>query len=322
MPQDLVPLRRSPRGANAKAALPRPDWLRVTVRDQHTFSEVGSLLDGLGLNTVCREARCPNIWECWGAHKTATFMILGDVCTRACRYCSVTSGKPKGPPDAQEPERVAEAVVRLDLLHVVLTSVDRDDLPDKGAGHFVATLQAIKARKPEARIEVLIPDFGGDWHALEAVLDARPDIVDHNTETVPRLYRRMRSRGVYPRTLELLERAHRYRVRHNAPMRTKTGIMLGLGESTDELLATMDDLRAVHCDVLTLGQYLQPTPKHTPIVRYYSPEEFAVLKDQAMAKGFLHCESGPLVRSSYHAHEHMPGRPNALHTAPQGEALA
>ena len=284
----------------------RPAWLRVVVQDTGTYDEVGRLLDGLKLNTVCREARCPNIWECWGQHKTATFMILGDTCTRACRYCAVKSGRPEGPPDAEEPEHVAEAVARLQLDHVVITSVDRDDLADKGAGHFAATIAAVRARRPKARIEVLIPDFLGDPDALQLVLDARPEIVDHNTETVPSLFRRYRSRGKYDVTLQVLERAHRYRERTGAAMRTKTGIMLGLGETREELLRTMDDLRRVHVDVLTLGQYLRPTIKHAPIVRYVAPEEFADLKQEALARGFLHCESGPLVRSSYHAHEHMP----------------
>lgn len=297
------------RRSSKKAALPRPDWMRVVVQDVDTFSEVGALLDGLKLNTVCREARCPNIWECWGQHKTATFMILGDVCTRACRYCSVTSGRPDGPPDADEPARVAEAVVRLGLKHVVITSVDRDDLPDYGAGHFVQTIQAIRARAADARIEVLIPDFMGDATAMDALLAARPEIVDHNTETVPRLYKRMRSRGDYARTLAVLAQADAYRRKHNLAMRTKTGIMVGLGEKWDELLATMDDLRAINCDVLTLGQYLKPTGKHVAIDRYYTPDEFAQLKAEAYARGFLHCESGPLVRSSYHAHEHMPPVP-------------
>lgn len=305
MGQDLVKL-GGRREQHAHNRATRPAWLRVVVQDTSTFDEVGGLLHGLKLNTVCEEARCPNIWECWGKHKTATFMILGDVCTRNCRYCSVKSGRPEGPPDADEPERVAEAVVRLKLDHVVITSVDRDDLPDKGAGHFARTIAAIRARRPAARIEVLIPDFLGDAAALQVVLDARPEIVDHNTETVPRLFRRYRSRGKYPVTLEVLRQADAYRRRTGASMRTKTGIMLGLGETREEVLQVMDDLRAVHCDVLTLGQYLNPTSTHAPIVRYVTPDEFADLKREAMARGFLHCESGPLVRSSYHAHEHMP----------------
>lgn len=284
----------------------RPDWLRVKVQDTHTYRDVRRLLDGLGLHTVCEEARCPNIWECWGQHRTATFMILGDVCTRACRYCSVTSGRPKGPPDAEEPDRVGQAVARLALRHAVVTSVDRDDLPDRGAGHFVATIEAIRRHAPGCRIEVLIPDFLGGPTSLRQVLEARPEVLDHNTETVPRLYRRMRSRGLYRRTLEVLAQADAYRHAEQVAMTTKTGLMMGLGEEMDEVLAVMDDLRAVNCDVLTLGQYLRPTAKHAPIARYVTPDEFAQLKVEGLARGFKHVESGPLVRSSYHAHEHVP----------------
>lgn len=284
----------------------RPEWLRVQVRDSDTYRDVGKLLEGLSLNTVCEEARCPNIWECWGQHRTATFMILGDMCTRNCRYCSVKSGRPDGPPDANEPQNVAEAVRRLGLRHTVITSVDRDDLPDYGAGHFVATIRAVRNTTPECRIEVLIPDFMGDEQALELLLASAPDIVDHNTETVPRLFRKYRSKGVYARTLEVLARTDAWRRTHKVAMTTKTGLMLGLGETFEEILAVMDDLRKVNCDVLTLGQYLNPTVKHAKIQRYYTPDEFAELKREAMARGFLHCESGPLVRSSYHAHEHVP----------------
>ena len=284
----------------------RPPWLRIKVTDTETYRDVGKLLDGLGLHTVCEEARCPNIWECWGKHRTATFMILGDVCTRNCRYCSVTSGRPAAPPDPAEPENVAEAVKRLGLTHAVVTSVDRDDLPDFGAGHFVATIEAIRRRQPGCRIEVLIPDFGGDAASLRKVLDARPEILDHNTETVPRLFRRMRSRGVYARTLEVLRQADAYRHETGAAMTTKTGVMVGLGESIEELLQVMDDLRGVNCDVLTLGQYLNPTKKHAPIARFYTPDEFAELRAAGLARGFRHVEAGPLVRSSYHAHEHVP----------------
>lgn len=284
----------------------RPEWLRVKVLDTETYRDVGKLLSGLKLNTVCEDARCPNIWECWGKHKTATFMILGDVCTRACRYCSVTSGRPKEGPDPEEPANVAEAVVRLGLTHAVVTSVDRDDLPDYGAGHFKATIEAIRARQPGCRIEVLIPDFMGDAAALKIVLDAHPEILDHNTETVPRLFRKFRSKGVYKTTLELIRRAHEYREATGAAMTTKSGVMCGLGESIEELLQVMDDLREHNCDVLTLGQYLNPTKKHAPIDRYYTPEEFAFLKEEGLKRGFLHVESGPLVRSSYHAHEHVP----------------
>jgi lipoic acid synthetase len=306
MAEQLVQLGQKKRPERHMQAGPRPAWLRVVVRDTDTYRDVGSLLTGLSLNTVCEEARCPNIWECWGAHKTATFMILGDTCTRNCRYCSVKSGRPDGPPDAEEPANVAEAVVRLGLRHAVITSVDRDDLDDKGSGHFVRVIETIRARSPQTKIEVLIPDFLGDPQALVRVLEARPDVLDHNTETVPRLYRKYRSRGRYPRTLEVLQQADAYRRSSGVPMRTKTGMMLGLGETLDEVVAVMDDLRAVNCDVLTLGQYLNPTSKHAPVVRYVTPEEFAYLREEAMKRGFLHCESGPLVRSSYHAHEHVP----------------
>lgn len=299
---ELVQLGVPKTGVDAR----RPPWLRVKVTDTETYRDVGKLLHGLNLNTVCEDARCPNIWECWGKHQTATFMILGDVCTRNCRYCSVASGRPAGPPDPQEPENVAEAVVRLGLTYAVITSVDRDDLPDYGAGHFVETMAAIRRRKPECRIEVLIPDFLGNEDALLKLLDGRPEILDHNTETVPRLYKKLRSGGKYERVLWLLERSDRYRREHNIAMATKTGIMVGLGETKEELLSVMDDLRKVNCDVLTLGQYLNPTKKHAQIDRFYTPEEFAELKEEGLKRGFKHVESGPLVRSSYHAHEHVP----------------
>jgi lipoic acid synthetase len=299
---DLVQLGIAKQGAAAR----RPPWLRIKVQDTETYRNVGKLLAGLKLNTVCEEARCPNIWECWGKHQTATFMILGEVCTRACRYCSVISGRPDGPPDPQEPQNVAEAVARLKLTHAVITSVDRDDLEDYGATHFVHTIEAIRARTPGCRIEVLIPDFMGDWRALDILLNAQPEIVDHNTETVPRLFRRMRSKGVYARTLELLQRADAHRQKNGIGMTTKSGVMVGLGETKEELLQVMDDLRGVQCDVLTVGQYLNPTKKHAKIDRYYTPEEFVELKEAALQRGFKHVESGPLVRSSYHAHEHVP----------------
>lgn len=296
-------------GPKPHSGMRRPEWLRVKVRDTDTYREVGRLLEGLELNTVCEEARCPNIWECWGQHRTATFMILGDVCTRNCRYCSVTTGRPAAPPDPAEPERVAEAVRRLGLAHAVITSVDRDDLADRGAGHFVDTIRAIRATAPKCRIEVLIPDFMGEHEHLEKVLEARPEILDHNTETVPRLYRRMRPKGKYQRALDILRWSDAYRRETGAAMTTKTGLIMGLGETPEEVLQVMDDLREVDCDVLTLGQYLRPTNStvHVPIDRYYTPDEFAWLKEEALARGFKHCESGPLVRSSYHAHEHVPG---------------
>jgi lipoic acid synthetase len=251
----------------------------------------------LQLHTVCEEAQCPNIGECWN-HGTATFMILGDVCTRSCSYCAVAHGRPAAV-DTAEPERVAHAIHTLDLNYVVITSVDRDDLADGGAAIFAATIRETRARLPHCRIEVLIPDFQGNEAALQTVLDARPDILNHNTETVPRLYRMARSGGRYSRTLELLARSRRY-----APaIPTKTGLMVGLGEEHEELIDTLKDLRGVDCEILTIGQYLRPTAAHAPMVRYYHPDEFRELKAIALELGFVHVESGPLVRSSYHAHE-------------------
>jgi lipoic acid synthetase len=276
---------------------PKPDWLKVRAPGSPSYTRLKGLIRGLNLHTVCEEAQCPNIGECWN-HGTATFMILGDVCTRACSYCAVSHGRP-AQVDAGEPVRVADAIRTLDLDYVVITSVDRDDLADGGASIFAETVRATRARLPECRIEVLIPDFRGNEAALKTVLDARPDILNHNTETVPRLYRMARSGGRYARTLELLDRARRY-----APdIPTKTGLMVGLGEEHDELMATFRDLRNVGCGILTVGQYLRPTAQHAPMVRYYHPDEFAELKRVALDMGFVHVESGPLVRSSYHAHE-------------------
>jgi len=277
--------------------LPKPDWLKVRAPGSPSYQRLKGLMRDLNLHTVCEEARCPNIGECW-AHGTATFMILGDVCTRACAYCAVAHGRP-GSVDTQEPARVADAIRTLDLTYVVITSVNRDDLDDGGASIFAATIRETRARSPECRIEVLIPDFQGDEHALRAVLDAQPDVVNHNTETVPRLYRMARSGGRYARTIELLTRSRRY-----APhIPTKTGLMVGLGEEHDELVAMFKDLREAGCEILTVGQYLRPTAAHAPIVRYYHPDEFIALKQIALDLGFVHVESGPLVRSSYHAHE-------------------
>jgi lipoic acid synthetase len=276
---------------------PKPDWLKVRAPGSSSYLRLKAIMRNLGLHTVCEEARCPNIGECWH-HGTATFMILGDVCTRACSYCAVEHGRP-APLDAAEPERVARAIEALGLSYVVITSVDRDDLPDGGAAAFAETIRQTRSRLPGCRIEVLIPDFQGSEEALRTVLDAAPDVLNHNTETVPRLYRAARSGGRYPRTLELLARARTY-----APhIATKTGLMVGLGETHDELAATFADLRGVDCQILTIGQYLRPTPAHAPMARYYHPDEFQALKALALDLGFVHVESGPLVRSSYHAHE-------------------
>jgi lipoic acid synthetase len=280
---------------------PKPEWLKVRAPGSETYRRLKELMRQLELHTVCEEAHCPNIGECWD-YGTATFMILGDVCTRACGYCAVGHGRPAAV-DPAEPARVGNAVDHLGLSYVVITSVDRDDLPDGGASIFAETINAVRQRRPDTRIEVLIPDFRGDPAALQTVLDARPDVINHNTETVPRLYRRARSGGRYERTLELLDRARTY-----APhIPTKSGLMVGLGEDRDELLTTLIDLRRVGCSILTIGQYLQPTREHLPIARYYHPDEFRELKSYALDIGFSHVESGPLVRSSYHAREQADG---------------
>jgi lipoyl synthase len=276
---------------------PKPEWLKVKAPGSPNYLRLKELMRGLSLHTVCEEARCPNIGECWH-HGTATFMILGDVCTRACGYCAVAHGKP-ATLDLDEPARVGDAVGVLALSYVVITSVDRDDLPDGGASIFAETIRQTRARRPDCRIEVLIPDFQGQAEPLHAVLDAGPDVLNHNTETVPRLYRKARSGGRYRRTLELLARAKAY-----APhIPTKTGVMVGLGEEIEELVAVFKDLRGVGVDILTIGQYLRPTDSHLAMVRYYHPDEFSELKRIALELGFGHVESGPLVRSSYHAHE-------------------
>jgi lipoic acid synthetase len=276
---------------------PKPTWLKVRAPGSENYLRLKELMRGLKLHTVCEEAHCPNIGECWH-HGTATFMIMGDVCTRACGYCNVTHGAPLTlNPD--EPENLARAVDALGLSYVVVTSVDRDDLPDFGAGVFAETIRAIHRRRPDCRVEVLIPDFQGQEAALRAVLEAEPDILNHNTETVPRLYRIARPGGRYPRALELLDRARRW----SPEIPTKTGIMVGLGETTDEVIDVLRDLRKVDVQILTIGQYLRPSLAHLPMERYYAPEEFRELKRIALDLGFGHVESGPLVRSSYHAHE-------------------
>ncbi len=280
---------------------PKPEWLKVRAPGSPNYIRLKHLMGGLRLNTVCQEAHCPNIGECWH-HGTATFMILGDVCTRACGFCAVAHGRPAGL-DTDEPARVARAVAEMALRYVVLTSVDRDDLEDGGAGIFAETIRQIRASRPDVRIEVLIPDFQGKEPSLRTVLDAGPDVLNHNTETVPRLYRVARPGGRYPRTLELLERARAY-----APdIPTKSGLMVGLGEEWDEVVATLADLHEVGCGILTIGQYLSPSAAHLPVVRYYHPDEFEMLKAIALGMGFGHVESGPLVRSSYHAHEQADG---------------
>jgi lipoic acid synthetase len=280
-----------------RAREPKPAWLKVRAPGSENYLRLKGVMKELKLHTVCEEARCPNIGECWH-HGTATFMILGDVCTRACAYCAVAHGKPNVL-DLAEPARVADAVERMALRHAVITSVDRDDLRDGGAFIFAETIRRTRERMPGCRIEVLIPDFQGSESSLHTVLDAGPDVLNHNIETVPRLYRMARSGGKYARSLELLERSRG----HRPSIATKTGMMVGLGEEIDEVVAVFDDLRGAGVSILTIGQYLRPTPKHAPMVRYYHPDEFAELKRLALARGFVHVESGPLVRSSYHAHE-------------------
>ena len=279
--------------------VPKPEWLKVRAPGSENYHRLKGLMRTLGLHTVCEEANCPNIGECWH-HGTATFMILGDTCTRSCGYCNVIHGTPKAP-DSLEPANVASAIQAMGLAHVVITSVDRDDLADFGAGHFARTITETRTRIPECGIEVLIPDFKGDEAALHTVLDARPDIVNHNIETVPRMYRMARPGGRYDRALQLLDRSRTY-----APdIPTKSGLMVGLGEEWDELVRTLGDLRSVGCQIVTIGQYLRPSLANLPMSRYYTPAEFAELKRLGIELGFGHVESGPLVRSSYHAHEQV-----------------
>ncbi|MBX6772176.1 MAG: lipoyl synthase [Chloroflexi bacterium] len=286
-------------GVQPIPVLPRPDWLRVRFPTGPNYLDLKNIIRSRSLHTVCEEAHCPNIGECW-EHRTATLMILGRICTRACRFCAVTTGLPVGVDEA-EPERVAEAVDEMGLRHAVITSVARDDLPDGGARIFAETIRAIRRRRPSCSVEVLIPDFGGSEEALRIVMDARPDILNHNIETVRRLQRKVRARAFYERSLEVLRRA-----KEMVPdALTKSGMMLGLGETREEIREALRDLRAVGCDIVTIGQYLQPSPFHLPIVRYVPPAEFAEIKAEGMAMGFRHVEAGPLVRSSYHAHEQV-----------------
>ena len=286
----------APRPA-ASAPQRKPEWLKVKAPGGPNYGQVKRMMRELGLHTVCEEAHCPTVGECW-EHKAATFMILGDVCTRNCAYCAVAHGTP-APLDEAEPVRLAEAVARMGLRHVVITSVDRDDLPHGGAEIFARSISEIRRRLPAASVEVLIPDFKGDAEALRIVVDARPDILNHNLETIERLYRIARPGGRYPRALELLRRA-----RALAPdLRTKSGIICGLGEEWEELLTAMRDLRAQDVEILTLGQYLRPSTDHLPVARWYTPAEFAELRRLGLAMGYRHVEAGPLVRSSYHAWE-------------------
>jgi lipoic acid synthetase len=271
----------------------RPPWLKVKVPLGENYARLKGLMDGQRLHTVCEEARCPNMGECWNAG-TATFMILGDVCTRSCGFCAVKTGRPSVL-DTDEPYRVAEAIKAMNIRHAVITSVNRDELPDGGASIFAETIRQARKVNPNVRIEVLIPDFRGVEWALRLVIDERPDILNHNIETVPRLYPVVRPQAKYPRSLELINRAHA------RGMNTKSGMMLGLGEEYDEVIQVMHDLREQQCDILTLGQYLQPTKEHLPVIRYVEPAEFSHFREAGLSMGYRHVESGPLVRSSYHA---------------------
>ncbi|OAB39442.1 lipoyl synthase [Paenibacillus macquariensis subsp. defensor] len=274
----------------------KPDWIKIKLTTGDNYQEIKSMMRSKTLHTVCEEARCPNIYECW-ANRTATFMILGDICTRACRFCAVNTGMPTEL-DLDEPERVAEAAASMNLQHCVITSVARDDLKDGGASIFAASIHAVRKRLPLCSVEVLIPDFLGNPDALKIVMDAKPDILNHNIETVERLSDRVRAKAKYGRSMELLQNAKVLQ----PTIPTKSSIMLGVGEEWDEILQSMDDLRAVDCNILTLGQYLQPSPKHLNVEKYYPPADFAILKEEGLKRGFSHVESAPLVRSSYNAH--------------------
>ncbi len=305
MAAPLVQLTRSPASPGSSEPLPtvaferKPSWLKVKAPGGPTYGHIKALMRELNLHTVCEEARCPNIGECW-EHKAATFMILGDVCTRNCAYCAVSHGTP-APFDPVEPVRLAEAVAQMGLAHVVITSVDRDDLENGGAESFAGCIREIKRRLPDTSVEVLIPDFKGSERALAIVMEARPDILNHNLETVERLYRLARPGGRYPRALEVLANARRL----VPDGLTKSGIILGMGEEWDELLVAMRDLRRSDVNILTLGQYLRPSESHLPVARFYTPAEFAELKQIGMAMGFDHVEASPLTRSSYHAWEQV-----------------
>ncbi|MBA2341526.1 MAG: lipoyl synthase [Pyrinomonadaceae bacterium] len=287
------------------ARAPKPEWLKIRLGNPTNQNHVLKLIEGLNLHTVCQEARCPNIFECW-SDRTATFMLGGDTCTRHCGFCAVTKGTP-GALDRDEPRHVAEAVRHLNLAHAVITSVNRDDLPDGGASHWAETIREVRALNPECRVEVLIPDFNGDEAALNAVLDAQPDVLNHNTETIARLYKRVRPDAKYDQTLTLLARAARRRDAEKRGMLTKSGIMAGLGETFDEVVELMKDLRRASVDIMTIGQYLQPHARRLPVERYVTPEEFARWREVGMELGFHHVESSPLTRSSYHARQQVEG---------------
>ncbi|WP_141432658.1 lipoyl synthase [Bacillus sp. 03113] len=285
---------------NKNDYLRKPEWLKIKLNTNENYTGLKKMMREKNLHTVCEEARCPNIHECWAVRRTATFMILGDVCTRACRFCAVKTGLPNEL-DWKEPERVADSVVAMNLKHVVVTAVARDDLKDGGAAVFAETVRAIRRKSPFTSIEVLPSDMGGIYENLQTLMEVRPDILNHNIETVERLSPRVRARAKYHRSLEFLRRAKEMQ----PTIPTKSSLMVGLGETKEEILQTMDDLRANHVDIMTIGQYLQPTKSHLKVIKYYHPDEFQELKEIALQKGFSHCESGPLVRSSYHADEQV-----------------
>ena len=284
-----------------RVRLKKPEWLKIKLGDPRNQNAVLDLISGLNLHTVCQEAKCPNIFECW-TDKTATFMLGGDTCTRHCGFCAVNKGKPMDL-DPLEPTNVAEAVRHLNLQHAVITSVNRDDLPDGGSMHWAETITRVRDVNPDCKVEVLIPDFRGDEQALNKVLDARPDVLNHNTETIARLYRRVRPDAIYAQSMELLDRAAKFRDSQFPQMLTKSGIMVGLGEEFEEVVELMRDLRKASCNIMTIGQYLQPYDKRLPVERYVTPEEFAEWKRIGTDLGFKHVESSPLTRSSYHARQ-------------------
>jgi lipoic acid synthetase len=298
-----------------KPRQPKPDWLKIRLGDPTNQNHVLKLIEGLNLHTVCQEARCPNIFECW-SDRTATFMLGGDICTRHCGFCAVGKGAP-GALDDEEPRHVAEAVQQLNLAHTVITSVNRDDLPDGGAAHWAATVREVRALNPSCRIEVLIPDFKGDEEALNTVLDAQPDVLNHNTETIARLYRRVRPDADYQQSLTLLRRAADRRDREGRGMLTKSGIMVGLGEEFEEVVELMKGLRQASCEIMTIGQYLQPHARRLPVERYVTPEEFERWREIGMQMGFKHVESSPLTRSSYHARQQAEGEARGRQDQPQ-----
>jgi len=300
-----------------------PEWIKARLPSGENYHDLKGIMRGLTLNTVCEEARCPNIGECW-EQRTATIMILGDVCTRACGFCAVKTGRPSWNDD-DEPRRVAEAIAKMNLEHVVVTSVARDDLPDGGAHIFADTIRAIRHEAPNTGVEVLIPDFNGQDEPLRTVMEAAPDILNHNVETVERLQKPVRKRARYQRSLEVLVRAKEFAREfqgRDGTVHTKSSLMVGLGETREELSQTFADLRAADCDVLTVGQYLRPSEQHLPVIRYYLPAEFEEMKLEALALGFKHVESGPLVRSSYHARDQVPEEARRRRSAQQAALVA